>query len=112
MGASIIDGGVYSYLAYNHLYVFNTSSGSVVHTAISVGGGGMTTRCSVYDYPTNSVFFFGQWASAATPPYPVGGISPSGTEYWYRLQIGDVPTLPGTSGGGKIYKAIMGPVFQ
>jgi hypothetical protein len=93
MGASNIDGGVFAFLSTRILYVFDTSDLSIIsQTTLSVGGG-ISNRNSIYDYATNSVYFYGQWASAATPPYPVGGISPDGTEFWYRLQLGDEPSI-------------------
>lgn len=98
MGASNIDGGVFAYLSGTRiLYVFDTSDGSITsQTTLSVGGG-ISNRNSIYDYATNRIFFYGQWASSATPPYPVGGITPAGEEYWYALQLGDEPSVALTS---------------
>lgn len=95
MGASIVDGGLFRYVYANKLYIFNTTLGTIVSvTTLS----NVFPDNSIDNAPSNSVFFTGQWFNGATPPFPVGGISGTGTRYWYRIQVG--PTSTDVSLGG------------
>lgn len=90
MPSSIVAGGVFRFMcgADQRLYVIDTATGAIISNQHQGLGGGFSISSSIDYAPLNGVLIFAQWASnAVEPPYGAGGTVPSGTEFWYFLQL-------------------------
>lgn len=93
MNSSVVTNGVFRFFCGSdqRFYFFDTSDGSVISNQHQGLGGAMTPLASIDYAPLDSVIYYGDWASNTPPPTPLGGISPSGTTFWYLLQNAAVP---------------------